>query len=693
MTTTTLLPESRQRYFNNDGTPCAGGKLWTYAAGTTNPKATFSDPLGLVPNANPVPLDAKGEAVIFWSGAYKVDLKQADGQQVTGYPVDNINTDPAGLWNLLTTLAAGAGAALLGFVQAGAGAVVRTIQERLREIFSAKDYGLKGDGVTDDRAALAAMLATLGAAYASYQVRFPNGEYFIASDITIPEAAVLKFAAGAKLSIPAGVTVTLGNVELKAGLHQIFKTAGTGKLAGTIRNPLIFPEWWGAKADGIHPPVGADFSDRAAAAARNSGPLQAALDFAGNRYAANGLTGTVQLTWGFYVYDATLKVPLSVNVLGYGIGSALFYYAATGNALECVSTNNHLLADFFLAPIAGPTWNYTTGYGLYMNGVSTPVVRNVWSSSFGGGTFYFQSVIEGRMEGLISDNSNGPSFVIRGVGQGSVFYNCVTAGTDGGACFDIQSGYDWVLHGCTAKDGGTGTNGFYLNAVENVNLVSCVGYSINREAFLLTSSTLNCTLTNCVANDAGTLASGVYDAFSIAGQRNQIIAPKVTANTPKYRYGISLGGGATDCVVRDANVTAGTLGQIQDAQPTGSNVYNVRKVSTTDATPTNIWTKALNNSAGAVIEATVVAKQRSAAGESANFKVWARAVTGTGGTTLTAPVVIYSGKSNVASTINATLVLADATANAGVVALQITGLVSGLAIDWEAVVHVSSVTG
>jgi hypothetical protein len=41
-----------------------------------------------------VPLDAKGEAVIYWSGAYKVDLKQADGQQVTGYPVDNLKTGP-----------------------------------------------------------------------------------------------------------------------------------------------------------------------------------------------------------------------------------------------------------------------------------------------------------------------------------------------------------------------------------------------------------------------------------------------------------------------------------------------------------------------------------------------------------------------------------------------------------------------
>jgi hypothetical protein len=94
------MPEGRQRYFNNDGTPCAGGKLWTYAAGTSTPKPTYANEAGTVPNPNPVPLDAKGEAVIYWSGAYKVDLKQADGQQVTGYPVDNYETDPEGVLEL-----------------------------------------------------------------------------------------------------------------------------------------------------------------------------------------------------------------------------------------------------------------------------------------------------------------------------------------------------------------------------------------------------------------------------------------------------------------------------------------------------------------------------------------------------------------------------------------------------------------
>ena len=84
-----LMPEPRQRYYNNDGTVAALCLLYTYAAGTSTPKATYQDSAGTVPHPNPIVLDAKGEAVIYWTGNYKVDLKTAAGVQVTGYPVDN----------------------------------------------------------------------------------------------------------------------------------------------------------------------------------------------------------------------------------------------------------------------------------------------------------------------------------------------------------------------------------------------------------------------------------------------------------------------------------------------------------------------------------------------------------------------------------------------------------------------------
>ena len=70
-----LMPNGKQAYFDSAGAPLAGGKLYTYAAGTSTPLATYSDQAGTTPNTNPVVLDARGEATIFWGSAgYKVSL-------------------------------------------------------------------------------------------------------------------------------------------------------------------------------------------------------------------------------------------------------------------------------------------------------------------------------------------------------------------------------------------------------------------------------------------------------------------------------------------------------------------------------------------------------------------------------------------------------------------------------------------
>lgn len=86
-----LSPWLTQKFFDANGLPLNGGKLWSYEAGTTTPLATYIDSTGVTPNTNPIILDANGEASI-WLGqdAYKfvlmdpddVELKTWDGVQL-----------------------------------------------------------------------------------------------------------------------------------------------------------------------------------------------------------------------------------------------------------------------------------------------------------------------------------------------------------------------------------------------------------------------------------------------------------------------------------------------------------------------------------------------------------------------------------------------------------------------------------
>jgi hypothetical protein len=141
MTTTSIMPTPRQRYFNNDGTPAAGCYLYTYAAGSSTPKAVYTDFAGTIPHANPIVLDSKGETLAYFSGNYKLDLKTAAGVQVTGYPVDNFQSFDAQIAAsdaaLRAELAATNGGTLSGFIHTAAGSVARTLHDNELDTYSA----------------------------------------------------------------------------------------------------------------------------------------------------------------------------------------------------------------------------------------------------------------------------------------------------------------------------------------------------------------------------------------------------------------------------------------------------------------------------------------------------------------------------------------------------------------------------
>lgn len=75
-----LLPSVYQRFTDSNGNPLAGGKLYSYSAGTSTPLATYTDQGALTPNTNPVTLDSAGGAQIWITNAgYKLMLTDASG--------------------------------------------------------------------------------------------------------------------------------------------------------------------------------------------------------------------------------------------------------------------------------------------------------------------------------------------------------------------------------------------------------------------------------------------------------------------------------------------------------------------------------------------------------------------------------------------------------------------------------------
>ena len=75
--TGTVMPEPKIQFFDNNGDPLGGGKLYSYAAGTTTPQDTYTTNTLGVANANPVILDSAGRATVFLnqSLSYKFELR------------------------------------------------------------------------------------------------------------------------------------------------------------------------------------------------------------------------------------------------------------------------------------------------------------------------------------------------------------------------------------------------------------------------------------------------------------------------------------------------------------------------------------------------------------------------------------------------------------------------------------------
>jgi hypothetical protein len=230
--TLSLFAGAGAQFFDNNGNVLSGGKIYTYQAGTTTPLATYTSNSESAFHTNPIILDAAGrvpsggEIWLTLGVGYKFVLKTSAEVLIATY--DNIPSSaqpPAAndadsiMYEQGYTVTAGSFVAgkiyrilsagttdftLIGavnntagthFIATGAGTgtgtaeLSQTVEAKLQQTVSVKDFGAVGDNVADDTAAIQ---AAINSNVSGLSVYFPHGRYRITSTIIVPTNKSLK---------------------------------------------------------------------------------------------------------------------------------------------------------------------------------------------------------------------------------------------------------------------------------------------------------------------------------------------------------------------------------------------------------------------------------------------------------------------------------------------------------------------
>jgi len=194
------------QFFTNSGVILSGGKLYTYAAGTTTPQATFTSSSGNTNHTNPIILDSagrvpSGEIWLTQNVIYKFLLKDSNDVLIGTY--DNVS----GISDVTLPISSNS----VTYLPAGTGAVTTTVQAKLREIVSVKDFGAVGDSTTNDSVAIQAAVNT------GKSVFFPEGSYLISPAIELSTTGQNLFGVGDK-----SILLTTTDIETMYSSTSVF---------------------------------------------------------------------------------------------------------------------------------------------------------------------------------------------------------------------------------------------------------------------------------------------------------------------------------------------------------------------------------------------------------------------------------------------------------------------------------------
>lgn len=205
------------QFFDNNGVPLTGGKLFTYAGGTTTPQASYTTIVGDVAHTNPIILDSAGRVpggeIWLTDQSYKFVLNDADNVLIATY--DNIFAiSPVSALAAATTPLTGS--EILSIVQSGTISKVSVANLTAGRAISASAATITG-AVT----AASAVITNNSASAALQIIQTGAGDALLIEDSASPDATPFVVKADGNVGIGTAtptLPLNIGNSTLPAGV-------------------------------------------------------------------------------------------------------------------------------------------------------------------------------------------------------------------------------------------------------------------------------------------------------------------------------------------------------------------------------------------------------------------------------------------------------------------------------------------